>query len=52
MLGAIILAIVILIAIPVGVLMSGGVAAAVIGHFLKEEGEASHPDSELIDLNS
>ena len=51
MIGAIILAIVIVIAIPVGVLMSGGVAAAIIGHFLKEEGEASHPGSELIDLN-
>ena len=51
MIGAIVLAIVIVIAIPVGVLMSGGLAAAVIGYFLKEEGEASHPDSELIDLN-
>ena len=51
MIGALILAFVILVAIPMGVLMSGGAAAAVIGHFLKEEGEASHPDSELIDLN-
>ena len=51
MLGALILAFVILVAIPMAVLMSGGVAAAVIGHFLKEEGEASHPGSELIDLN-
>ena len=51
MLGAIIIAIVIVIAIPVGVLVSGGVAAAVIGHFLREEGEASHPGSELIELN-
>ena len=51
MIGAIILAIVIVIAIPVGVLMSGGAAAAVIGHFLKEEGEASHEGSELIELN-
>jgi hypothetical protein len=49
--GAIILAFVIVIAIPVGVIMSGGVAAAIIGHFLKEEGEASHPGSELIELN-
>ena len=51
MIGAIILAIVLVIAIPVGVLMSGGAAAAIIGHFLKEEGEASHPGSELIELN-
>jgi hypothetical protein len=50
-LGAVILAIVLVVVIPVTVLMSGGVAAAVIGHFLREEGEASHPDSELIDLN-
>ncbi|MGH2683872.1 MAG: hypothetical protein ACRDJP_00205 [Actinomycetota bacterium] len=51
MLGAIILAFILVVAIPVAVLISGGVAAAVIGHFLKEEGEASHPGSELIDLN-
>jgi hypothetical protein len=50
-LGALILAFVILVAIPVGVLMSGGLAAAIIGHFLREEGEASHPGSELIELN-
>ena len=51
MIGAIILAFVVIIAIPMGVVMSGGAAAAVIGHFLKEEAEASHPGSELIDLN-
>ena len=51
MLGAVIIVIVVVIALPVGMLMSGGVAAAVIGHFLKEEGEASHPGSELIELN-
>jgi hypothetical protein len=49
--GAIILAIVIVIVIPVSVLMTGGIAAGIIGHFLKEEGEASHPGSELLELN-
>ena len=51
MIGAIIIAIVIVLAIPIGMVMSGGAAAAILGHFLKEEGEASHPGSELIDLN-
>jgi hypothetical protein len=51
MIGAIVLAVVIIIAIPMTVLISGGVAAAIIGRFLKEEGEASHEGSELIELN-
>ena len=50
MLGAVIIVVVVVIVLPVGMLMSGGVAAGIIGHFLKEEGEASHPGSELIDL--
>ena len=51
MIGAIVLIFVIVVFIPVSILMSGGIAAAIIGHFLKEEGEASHEGSELIDLN-
>ena len=51
MIGAILLIVAIVIVIPVTVLISGGVAAAVIGHFLRQEGEVSHEGSELIELN-
>ena len=52
MLGAIIIAVVILVMIPVGVCMSGGVIAAILGWALKDNGEATHEGSELIDLNT
>ena len=50
MLGAIILVVVLLL-IPVMVLMTGGIASAVLGFFLKSDAEARHEGSELIDLN-
>lgn len=52
MLGAAILVVVLLVVIPVGVLMSGALGAAVIGFFVREEADARHEGSELIDLNS
>lgn len=52
MLGAIILIVVIVVLIPVGVAMSGGAVAALFGWTLKENGEATHEGSELIDLNT
>jgi hypothetical protein len=51
MLGAIILAVIILVAIPVGVMMTGAVVAAILGWSLRDNGEATHEGSELIDLN-
>lgn len=51
MLGAIIVAFVVVVAIPVGVLVSGAVASAVLGWFLRDTAEATHEGSELIDLN-
>ncbi len=51
-LGAIILAFVLVIVIPVSVLMSGAVLAGVLGRFLKDTAEATHENSELIDLNT
>ena len=51
MLGAIILTVVIVFVLPSAVLMSGGVAAAFLGHFLKAEADERHAGSELIDLN-
>ena len=50
MLGAIILVVVLLL-IPVMVLMSGGIASAILGFFLKSDAEARYEGSELIELN-
>lgn len=51
MIGAVIIAVVLVIVIPVTVLMSGAVASAGLGHLLKDEAEHTHAGSELIDLN-
>ncbi len=51
MLGAAIIVIVLVIAIPVAVLMSGSIGALIIGWFLRSEADATHEGSELIDLN-
>lgn len=52
MLGALILAVIIVVAIPVSVCMTGGVVAGILGWALKDNGEATHEGSELIDLNT
>jgi hypothetical protein len=49
--GAIILAIVIVVVIPVAVCMSGAVVAALLGWSLKDDAEARNEGSELIELN-
>ena len=49
--GVIAILIVLVVAIPVAVLMSGGVASALLGHVLKDEAETSHAGSELIETN-
>ncbi len=51
MIGAAIIIVVLLVAIPVGVLMSGGIGSAIIGAFLKAEADHGNEDSELLDLN-
>ena len=51
MVGAILVVIALLIVIPVGVLMSGGVLAGVIGFFVQKDVDEQHEGSELIDLN-
>ncbi len=51
MLGALILAFVIVIVIPVGVLMSGSIAAAGLGWMLKRTAETDHDGSELLETN-
>jgi hypothetical protein len=50
MLGALIVAAVIVVVLPVGLMMSGALASAVIGWALKDDADARHEGSELIDL--
>jgi hypothetical protein len=51
MLGALILAAVIVVAIPVGLSLSGAVVSAVLGWSLKGDVDARHEGSELVELN-
>ena len=51
MLGAAIIVVVLLIAIPVGLLMSGAFGAMAIGWVLRNDVDARNQDSELLDLN-
>ena len=51
MFGAIAVIIALLVVIPVGVLMSGGVLAGIIGYFVQKDVDDSNEGSELIDLN-
>lgn len=50
--GAIVIIIVLVVAIPVTVCMSGAIAAAILGFFLKSNAEKDHQGSELIELNN
>jgi len=50
--GAIAIAVLIVVIIPVGVLMAGAVLAAVLGTSLKDDGETRSEGSELLDLNT
>ena len=52
MLGAIIVAIVIVVIIPVSLFIGGALAASVIGTVAKRDAEQRHEGSELIDLNT
>ena len=49
MLGPIIIAVVIVVLIPVGFLMSTTLAAGVIGFLLNDDADRRHRDSELVD---
>ncbi len=51
-LGAIILTVVIVFVLPSAVLISGGVGAAILGHFLKVDAEERHAGSELLELDA
>jgi hypothetical protein len=52
MAGALIVVFVLVVVIPVGVLLSGMVFAAILGSVLKADGEANAASPELIDLNT
>ncbi len=49
MAGAIAIVVVLLL-FPTLIAISGGVASAIIGHFLQRDGEVRHADSELLTL--
>ena len=51
MAGAILMVIVLVLVIPVAVLVTGAVVAALLGWSLKDDAEARNEGSELIDLN-
>lgn len=50
-LAGIIIAVILIVAIPVAVVMSGAGAAALLGFFLVDDAERRHEGSELLDLN-
>ena len=51
MLGAAIMVFVLVIAIPVGVMVSGALGSVIIGWVLRTDVDDRHEGSELLDLN-
>ena len=51
MIGAIVIVVVLLVAVPVGVAVAGAVVAGGLSVLLTKEGEAANEGSELIPLN-
>jgi hypothetical protein len=49
--GALVIAVVIVFALPIAFLMSGALGTMAMGFLLKENAEATHPGSELIETN-
>jgi len=50
MVGALILALVIVVMLPVGVMVAGLVLSALLGQTLAEDGDGRHEGSELVEL--
>jgi len=50
-LGALIVAAVLVVVLPVAFLMSGGAASVLMGFLLKDHAETTHEGSELIETN-
>lgn len=51
MIGVILVILALLVVVPVGAMVSGGVVAGVIGWALRRNGEETHEGSELLDTN-
>ena len=49
--GALIMTIVLIVVIPISVILTGALIAGILGWALKDNGDATHEGSELIDLN-
>ena len=50
-LGALIILVALVVVLPVGFIITGGVLSVVLGHSLRKEGEYRHEGSELIETN-
>jgi predicted branched-subunit amino acid permease len=50
--GGAVIMVVVLLLFPVVVLMTGAIAAAILGELLKRDAEQAHQGSELLDLNT
>lgn len=50
-LGAILMVVILLVILPVGMLVGGGVLAAIFGQALTAAKERDHEGSELVELN-
>ena len=51
MLGPVLVVLAVAVVIPVSLMMSGAIVAAVMGWLLKDDAETRNAGSELIDLN-
>ena len=51
MVGVVVIAVVLVVVIPVGVLFSGAVLSAILGALLKRDTDMQHAGSELLDLS-
>ena len=51
MIGALIIAVILVFVLPIAFLLSGAVGAAILGWLLKTNGEVTHEGSELIETN-
>lgn len=49
--GALVIAVVIVFVLPIAFLMSGTLGTISMGYLLKDNAEATHPGSELIETN-
>ena len=51
MIGAVLMVLLLVVVIPVGILMSGALAAALLGGILKKDADTTHDGSELLALS-